>query len=210
MNLIKTFEMISALADVRRYSMVRLTSPESVLEHTAFVALLSFLICWELNLREENVSSTDVMTKSLLHDLGEVVTGDIPRPTKHHSPETRKMIEGIETAGMKRVLDGLGVNEIVTTNVQFIQRKAKDGSSGFVVALSDTLAVVYKSWDEVLLRNNMSMCKVAASTLPDLANLRNRAASHFKHAAFEFIETIIDDAVSLARRASLDVPYDDA
>lgn len=208
MNLVKSFEALSAMSDVRRYSMVRLSCPENVLEHTAFVAIFCYLIAVEINNRSDTITGETyidvaiLLAKALIHDFEEIVTGDIPRPTKYHSPETRAMFSIIEDEGAERKLRELGLLVQSLSQINQTRKSSKDGREGLIVAVADTLAVVYKSWDEVLLRGNRSMMKVAASTLPDIDKLLVKAQEHFEGDAFEFITDLLDDAREIAVRAS--------
>lgn len=205
MNLIATFDMMSRMADVMRYSRIRLTTPESVLEHTAFVALMAFMIATEINVRSKSIPMDWVMAKALVHDgFDEIVTGDIPRPTKYYSPEIRAIFKKIGDEGAARVIVGLEISEPAAAMITFFRDRAKTGPTGVIVGLADTLAVVYKSWDEVLLRNNMSMCSVALSTLDDLNKISAEIEIEFAgmEDTLDFLHKIVHDAYMIATEAA--------
>jgi 5'-deoxynucleotidase len=206
-NLIKTFEMMGRMSEVKRYSMVRQNSDESVLEHTGFVALIACLIAKEMNDKTgAGVQVGRVVTKALFHDIEEIVTGDTPRPTKYHDEKSKAMFERLENEGMAVVLNELGFSKDLEDDIQNERLNAKDGPEGLIVSLSDLLAVVYKSWDEVLLRSNLGMCKVAASTLPDLAFMETKIAGTFNGNAATFLSDIVYAARQLATSASQEIP----
>jgi 5'-deoxynucleotidase YfbR-like HD superfamily hydrolase len=205
MNLIRGFELVSAMADVSRYSMVRMVFQESVLEHSGFVVFFCYLIALEINVKAGSpIDISSVLARAIMHDVEETVTGDIPRPTKYATPEIREMIRKIEDSGTRKKMADLGLSEMVKTAALSERDRSKTGREGFVVSLVDTLAVVYKSWDEVLLRGNLSMVKVAASTLPDLDEQERLTAELFsgEDEVVSFLLGIIADARKIVEEAT--------
>ncbi len=67
------------LGSVPRWSIVRLTRPQNVLEHTALVAMYAYDIARILDYRGD---MGELLRQCLHHDLPEVETGDLPSPIK--------------------------------------------------------------------------------------------------------------------------------
>ena len=49
MNIVKIFSISQSMSSINRYSQINLLHPESVLEHTGFVCLFTYLTCSECN-----------------------------------------------------------------------------------------------------------------------------------------------------------------
>jgi 5'-deoxynucleotidase len=105
-NLVKTFELVSAMSDVRRFSLIRLAHQENVMEHTAFVSLVGLLLAIEINaICPGSVDLGAVALNAAAHDMDETVTGDIPRPTKYFSAGgSGDVSRASRDAGLARVI----------------------------------------------------------------------------------------------------------
>lgn len=165
MDLIKMFSTMQGMASLSRYSQTRLMAPESVLQHSGFVVLTCYFIGLELNsvanAKTEEIPMSELLARAAVHDLEEIAVGDISRPTKYHSAETIAMFSMLKGIGIRKVVHELHLPPRVEDIVLDDHARAKDGRSGFVVDLADKAAVVYKLWDECLLRNNYTMIKNA-------------------------------------------------
>lgn len=128
--------------------------PESVLEHTGFVAMTCMFIADGLLAEGYNVDKGRLLSKALAHDFDEVVTGDIAKPIKYHSPALREMIAEVETENMQKITSDIGYRTLFHT-----WYKSKDDPTGQIVALADTLSAVYKFHDEICRRGNLTMVK---------------------------------------------------
>lgn len=155
MNIVTTFSVISGLASINRFSMVRLSRPESVLEHTGMVVLLCYLIHGQLPDRPW-IDLGELLAKAAVHDVDELVTGDLPRPTKYSSPEVRAALAKMESKGVQKIANLLK-NATIEAHYSF----AKSDESGLIVSVADLMAAVYKIWDEVIMQNNHLMVRQA-------------------------------------------------
>lgn len=161
MNVIKLFSISQGMSSIRRYSGVHLLKEESVMEHTGFVCLFTYFICEKLNheCEPEHLINTGLaLEKSVVHDMDEVITGDIPRPTKYFNSETKKVFDKMAKIGMTQVVNQL---ELQNINTFLNWEKAKDGKEGKIVALADLASVVYKIWDEMIMLSNNKLMRQA-------------------------------------------------
>jgi 5'-deoxynucleotidase YfbR-like HD superfamily hydrolase len=177
MDLTKFFAIAQAMASLARYSQTRLVAPENVLQHSGFVVLACYFICLEVNSRatneDERIDMGELLSRAIIHDFDEIAVGDIARPTKYHSSETVAMFTKLKHIGICKLVKDLHLEPAIATRVLLDHDTAKEGRSGFIVDLADKLAVVFKLWDECLLRHNYTMIKNAVhlherSFLPDL------------------------------------------
>lgn len=198
MNLIKTFAVLSGLSSVHRYSMMKLGHPESVLEHTGMVMILTLLIAEEVNALEPG--SIDVLaavTKAAVHDIDELIIGDIPRPTKYFSEETRAMFRVIEDRGVRKVAREMELSDRLQALVTKAHAESKDGPEGLIVAIADVLAVTYKVWEEVIVRNNMSLVRQASTAGRQLDRLQGQVGRKAS-----WLSDLLDDASAMMATAA--------
>jgi 5'-deoxynucleotidase YfbR-like HD superfamily hydrolase len=195
MSFLKSYlPVIAGMSSVKRYSMQTMSRSESVLEHTGWVALTALLICDRLDLEDELTGI--VLQKALLHDVEEVVLGDVARPTKHHSADTKamfKILGGAAVSKIERLLD-----VVVTARAT----NAKRDDTGSIVALCDMLAVVYKVWDEVIVRGNLSMVGHAEKIQDQLKDFKRLLSLHWQNDQLAFLLAIVDDAIDIAAAAA--------
>ena len=159
MNVVKTFSVSQSMSSINRYSQINLLHPESVLEHTGFVCLFTYLVCSEINFScQKKIDIGLALMKAVFHDVDEVVTGDIPRPTKYFSNESKQIFDKIASQGMKQIISELDIkNRSSSQEIEKLWKNSKDGDEGRIVALADLAAVVYKIWEEVILLGNKKL-----------------------------------------------------
>lgn len=201
MDLIKTFGIVSGLASINRFSMVRLSRPESVLEHTGQVAIFCYLIRNQIYLKLGiDLSLGELLSKAIVHDWDELITGDISRPTKYANNEIRAEFFRLERAGIKKISQFLDDKFLVDFHDQ-----AKLDETGWVVSVADLACVVYKIWDEVLLQNNFLMVRQAINVQEYLKTRKesflkiNNSLARFLAQLIEQMETIAAEAAAYDR-----------
>jgi 5'-deoxynucleotidase len=200
-NLSKMFGVLSGLSGTYRFSNAKLIHRESVLEHLGAVALTCYLIVNELSYwsGRGDVDLGEVMGKAIVHDVEELLTGDIPRPMKYSSPATRahfKLLENDMFAKIVSDMDLSSSSEVISDWVE-----AKQGVSGLVVDLADVLAVVYKVHEEAVERGNKTMLSRAGSANSQLRRIRERVREEFSGFQLRFLEGIVDQASEVMRIA---------
>lgn len=185
--------IVAGLSSVKRYSMVTMSRDESVLEHLGMVALTVMIICDKIGMA--NVDVYSAIRKALTHDLEEVIWGDVARPTKHHSAASKELFKSMSEFALTKV------DKILGTVVSVDARTSKLGRTGAIVALADMLAVVYKVWDEVLVRGNMSMVRQADKIRSQLLEHLHKIGELFDEDEFVFLSELVYDAVRIANEA---------
>ena len=157
------FELCRKLSSISRYSQIKLLVPESVLEHTSFVTIFSIVFGMDVDkhlkaIGRPGINMNQLLVKAAVHDMEEVISGDIPRTTKYSNSSIRKEIarverEGIDTVAFNISGDNLLLHDLIVDS----WKNSKVGIEGAIIALADCAAVVYKAWWEVLMLNNRSM-----------------------------------------------------
>ena len=99
----------------------------------------------------------EVLCKAVTHDIDEVVTGDIPRPTKYFDENSKKTFDKISEAGMEKLLEEMNLQISVNLKLQRDWGNSKKGNEGVIIAIADLASVVFKIWDEVILLGNQKL-----------------------------------------------------
>jgi 5'-deoxynucleotidase YfbR-like HD superfamily hydrolase len=89
-----TFEDVMRLSNLKRWGIVEMSRSQSVAEHSFNVAMIAAYIVDRLpsGVKPAGLRET-VINWSLVHDLPELVTGDIPTPIKAEIRESLKAAE---------------------------------------------------------------------------------------------------------------------
>lgn len=92
---------------IKRWSLMHSSQSESVLEHSAVVAMLA-MIAGEIALhRGTEVNLAVMMSHALVHDMTEILTGDVVTPVKKAGPELSNEFQKIEIAAQEKLLNTL-------------------------------------------------------------------------------------------------------
>lgn len=139
------FDVINKMSSLRRWSQAHCNRPESVLEHTAVVAMYSLHLASK---HEANIGV--VLQKAIIHDVDEIVTGDIPTPTKYANGDILHEIKKLERVAALEICNGSFFNGVFH---QWENAKDLSTESGCIIAIADHAAVVYKIKQEVEIGN---------------------------------------------------------
>ena len=137
---------------------------------------------------KHGIDPGEVLQKAMIHDIDEVVTGDIPTPTKYDNVgilgEIRKLERKAAGDICNRVFDG---------NTFKLWDDAKDykTDSGNIIAIADLAAVVYKIQQEVN-RGNKSFILFIENIRDALMICRELSSSLYIDDIDELITTVED------------------
>jgi 5'-deoxynucleotidase YfbR-like HD superfamily hydrolase len=209
MNLRKFFGLCSGLAGTDRFSNANLIHRESVLEHTGQVALCCYFICLEIKASDAVMAL--VLRRAAVHDVEEMLTGDIPRNVKHANEATKKAFDVLQT----NAIDQIAISLELTGDpggFRLAHAFAKTGKEGMILELADVLAVVYKVHHEAVERGNRSMMSRASTCRSHLTavahKIKDSDAFHAGeiHSIMYLIDQakkVIDEAERLASTAQI-------
>jgi 5'-deoxynucleotidase YfbR-like HD superfamily hydrolase len=139
------------LRDTFRYSTSRIHHPESVAEHSYYVALYCMLVGRWANEHFKvdgplpAVNLATVLQKALVHDLEEARSGDFPRPFKNSTPELRHLLEVAAAQAYNQVLMPLFNDQSCADSdiLQDFWTNSKDDTrEGMVLEFCDFLSVL--------------------------------------------------------------------
>jgi 5'-deoxynucleotidase YfbR-like HD superfamily hydrolase len=162
--MLKVFDFINDLSCTRRWSQAHCLKNESVLEHTAFVAVYSLYLC-----KKYNIEAEAVLEKALVHDMEEVIIGDIPSVTKYKDEDLLCHIKSAEIDAAIEISDTIFYSQMFTS---WSNAKNLSTLSGQIIAVADCAAVVYKIWQEVQFGSKyfLKFTKTVSLTLEKLSH----------------------------------------
>lgn len=105
---------VMRLYHVKRWNMVEVSRPQSVAEHTFGVIAIALAIVERIHSGGdcEDLKAA-VMQCAFIHDVGEVMIGDVPTPVKNLCKEVREVEYRLSFAGLAHTQFGKEVKEIV-------------------------------------------------------------------------------------------------
>ncbi len=102
------FAYLSRMRLIRRWSLMQNSSPENIQEHSHRVALLAHALGVIGNVKfGKSWNPERACFLAILHDAGEVITGDMPTPVKYYDGDIRAAFKSIELAAAGRLLSFL-------------------------------------------------------------------------------------------------------
>lgn len=177
-----------------RYSGVYQVRPESLSHHITDVSLLAYVLTLKLNTLGEDLDKGLVLEKVLLHDLDEVLTGDIPRSTKYYSKDGLVAMQGVADDAIVQLTNLIEGGE----GIYKVWDEAKSEKEGLVLKLADMLCVTRKVIVEVEMLGNKYFLKVAYEVQDYLKQLSSSLhLEDFNSASKEYISELIDGSLSV-------------
>jgi 5'-deoxynucleotidase len=141
----KIFDFLDRMSNITRWSQMYCSQSESVLEHTAVVAFFGLLIADKYKLNK-----AVILEAAIVHDMDEIVTGDIPTPTKYANKEITESIKALETAAARDI----SYTIFDSDDIFNAWLNAKDSSlEGDAIRIADAAAVVFKVRKELNVGN---------------------------------------------------------
>lgn len=152
MNIFSHF-LPRSLAHVRRFNLEPQHFPESVAEHSFFVAYITTILCNLLEEAGESVEKEKAVEMALIHDMEESFFGDILTPFKHYSAEItsaiRKVNEEVITQIFQDLPPALASHYITLWN----EEGKGETIEAQVVKIADKLSLISKCAEEMKIGN---------------------------------------------------------
>ena len=104
----KFFAYLNRMKYINRWSLMRNTFTENIMEHSQQVAVLAHALANISNLYfGGHLDANSIAVKALFHETSEVLTGDLPTPIKYFNPGIRDAYKAIERMASEKLLDYL-------------------------------------------------------------------------------------------------------
>lgn len=134
------------MANVQRFAGSNLDAEYSIGEHSYRVAMISMAICDDYNKKNKNkINMEEVLKKSLIHDMEETITGDLPSPVK----KLGNLREELRNAGSFLMETEIIKDSPSPKEYLELWERDKDDESGEVIKIADKLEGMIASYYEI-------------------------------------------------------------
>lgn len=149
----KFFAFINRMKYIRRWSLMRSVREENIMEHSQQVAVIAHVLALINNkMLGGNVDVNKTVLLAQYHEVGEVITGDLPTPIKYFNPEIKNAYKDLEQHASERILNMLP-EELKGEYEEFILPDTQTYEYKLVKA-ADRLAAYLKCVEEVKAGNS--------------------------------------------------------
>ncbi len=173
----KFFAFISRMKFIKRWSLMRSVREENIMEHSFDVVMIAHALALIKNkIYNGNVSVEKVVLLAQYHEVGEVITGDLPTPIKYFNPEIKNAYKDLEKNACIKLLNSLpedlkeSYREYVLPNEESEEYK--------LVKCADRLSAYLKCVEEIK-AGNSEFKKAKASILSELKSLKREEVDYY-------------------------------
>ena len=172
------FAYLSRMKFIQRWGLMRNTCPENIQEHSLQVALVAHCLALIRNrVMDGQVDPQRVMALALIHEVSEVITGDLASPIKYFNPEIKAAYGRIEEVATQRLL-GMVPAALREEYRALLFPEPADGQCLRLVKAADKLCAYLKCLEELKAGNQeFSQAKVAIER--DLGRLEVPEVAYF-------------------------------
>ncbi len=154
MNNSHFFAHLSRLKLINRWPLMRNVRTENVSEHSLQVAFVAHALAIIKNKRfNGNVNPERIALLAMYHDASEVLTGDLPTPTKYYNPQITSEYKKIEKIAQNKLINMLP-KELQDDFRSLIDDDYYDESEKNIVKQADALCAYLKTIEELSAGNN--------------------------------------------------------
>lgn len=140
------FAYLSRMKYIKRWSLMRSTVTENVLEHSAEVAQIAHALASISNLYFGGDFDCDrIGMIGLYHETSEVITGDLPTPIKYYNPEIKSAYKAIEEVANSKLI-GMLPSELRPSYTTLMKPTEKEA---LIVKVADKISAYCKCIEEV-------------------------------------------------------------
>ena len=154
MNNSHFFAHLSRLKLINRWPLMRNVRTENVSEHSLQVAFVAHALAVIKNKRfNGNVNPERIALLAMYHDASEVLTGDLPTPTKYYNQQITSEYKKIEKIAQNKLINMLP-KELQDDFRSLIDDDYYDESEKSIVKQADALCAYLKTIEELSAGNN--------------------------------------------------------
>ena len=101
----KFFAFLNRMKYIKRWSLMRSIREENIMEHSQQVAVIAHALALINNkIYKGSVDANKVVLLAQYHEVGEVITGDLPTPIKYFNPEIKSAYKDLEKNACEKIL----------------------------------------------------------------------------------------------------------
>ena len=173
----KFFAFLNRMKYIKRWSLMRSVREENIMEHSEQVAVISHALALIRNkVYGGNVDVSKVVLLAQYHEVGEVITGDLPTPIKYFNPEIKSAYKDLEKTASKRLLNMLP--ETLKGEYEEYILPNEESEEYKLVKCADRLSAYLKCVEEVK-AGNSEFKKAKSSILSDLKGLKSQEVDYY-------------------------------
>ena len=173
----KFFAYLNRMKYIKRWSLMRSVREENIMEHSQSVAVIAHalaLIGNKIYNKSINVEKTVLLAQ--YHEVGEVITGDLPTPIKYFNPEINTAYKDLERKACERIL-GMLPKELEDDYKDLILPD-EESEEYKIVKLADRLSAYLKCVEEVT-AGNKEFKKAKESIEKDLKSKKSQEVEYY-------------------------------
>ena len=168
----KFFAFLDRMKFIKRWSLMRSVREENIMEHSQQVAVIAHALALiNLKILNKSVDVNKAVLYAQYHEVGEVITGDLPTPIKYFNPEIKTAYKDLEHHACNRMIDMLP-EELKDSYKEFIFPD-ENSEEYKIVKCADRLSALIKCVEEIK-AGNTEFKKAKTSIEKELISL-NRA-----------------------------------
>ena len=173
----KFFAYLNRMKYIKRWSLMRSVREENIMEHSQQVSVIAHALALITNkIFGGNADVNKIVLLSQYHEVGEVITGDLPTPIKYFNPEIKTAYKDLEKGACKRILSMLP-EELKGEYSQYILPD-ENTEEYRIVKYADRIAAYLKCTEEVK-AGNAEFKKAKNSIGTELKNCGDPAVAYY-------------------------------
>ena len=176
---------------IKRWSLMRSVREENIMEHSQEVAVIAHALALINNkIYGGNLDVEKVVLYAQYHEVGEVITGDLPTPIKYFNPEIKTAYKDLERQATERILDKLP--EILKEEYQkYVIPDVTDKEYAFV-KYADRLSAYVKCIEE-LKAGNLEFKKAKSTIWQEIKKITEPAVVYYLKEFLPSFELTLDE-----------------
>ena len=173
----KFFAFINRMKFIKRWSLMRSVREENIMEHSFDVVMIAHALALIKNkIYNGSVSVEKVVLLAQYHEVGEVITGDLPTPIKYFNPEIKSAYKDLEKNACIKLLNSLP-EDLKDSYREFILPN-EDSEEYKLVKSADRLSAYLKCVEEIK-AGNSEFKKAKSSILSELKSLNREEVDYY-------------------------------
>jgi len=186
----KFFAFLNRMKYINRWSLMRSTVNENIMEHSQQVAVVAHSLAVIGNTYfGQKFDANSIAVKALFHECSEVITGDLPTPIKYINHELNSAYKQIEKAANEKLITYLpsemqGVYENILDNSIDVEKK--------YVKYADKLCAYIKCLEE-LKAGNKEFSLASITIKKELIDYNSKEVDYFMKNFIPAYELTLDE-----------------
>lgn len=173
----KFYAFLNRMKYIKRWSLMRSVREENIMEHSQQVAVIAHALALIANKNfNKSVDVSKVVLYAQYHEVGEVITGDLPTPIKYFNPEIKSAYKDLEKNACVRLINMLPEN-LKEEYTEYIQPD-EQSEEYKIVKSADRLAAYLKCVEEIK-AGNSEFKKAKATILSELKALKREEVDYY-------------------------------